>query len=72
MLILSAQMANTLFLCLKEWQRDGRLLYLKMPRSASVEDVWRLLYLKLGKHFQENFFFSTISSDDTSEMIVVK
>ena len=72
MLILSAQMANTLFLCLKEWQGDGRLLYLKMPRSASVEDVWRLLYLKLGKHFQENFFFSTISSDDTSEMIVVK
>ena len=47
--VLSAQMANTL--------GDGRLLYLKMPRSSSVEDVWRLLYLKLGKHFQENFFF---------------
>ena len=57
LLILSAQMANTLVVRLKEWQRDGRLLYLKMPRSSSVEDVWRLLYLKLGKHFQENFFF---------------
>ena len=67
-------MANTLVVRLKEWQRDSRLLYLKMPRSASLEGVWRLLYLKHGKHFQENVF-STISSDDTSEMmkmIVVK
>ena len=47
--VLSAQMANTL--------RDGRLLYLKMPRSSSIEDVWRLLYLKLGKKL---FFFDDL------------
>jgi len=54
---------------LKEWQRDSRLLYLKMPQSAFVEDVWRLLYLKLGKHCLENFFFDDLN---TSEMVVVK
>ena len=64
-------MANMLVVHLKEWQRAGRLLYLKMPQSVSVEDIWCLLYLKLGKNFQENFF-STISFDDMSEMIVVK
>ena len=67
---------------LKEWQRERRLLYLKMPRSTFVKDVWRLLYLKLQKHFIEKYFFDDVNllitrekwflSSDNSGMIAVK
>lgn len=59
-----------------------RLLCLKMPRSTFVEHVRRLLYLKLRKHFVENYFLDDLDllitrgkwflSSDNSGMIVVQ
>ena len=56
-----------------------------LPQNASVhvaKDVWRLLYLKLRKHFIEKYFFDDVDllitrekwflSSDNSGVIVVK
>ena len=53
LLILSAQMANTLVVRLKEWQRDGRLLYLKWLGSRLQRAFGAFSILNLENIFDD-------------------
>ena len=53
LLILSAQMTNTLVVRLKEWQRDGRLLYLKWLGSRLQRAFGAFSILNLENIFDD-------------------